>query len=58
MIKDLNDQNIKLKDEKTRHIKLFKTKVDILQAERDKAVETRKVASDDLIRAQRTITKQ
>ncbi len=48
---DLRADKKKLTDEKERNTKLFANKIDALTFEKDKAVDTKKTAIDDLFKA-------
>ena len=51
LILDLRSDKKKLTDEKERNTKLFASKIDALTFEKDKALETKKSATDELFKA-------
>ena len=51
LIVDLRADKKKLTDEKERNTKLFASKIDALTFEKDKALETKKTALEDLFKA-------
>ena len=58
IINELQSANKKLTEERDRNLKLFTGKLEVLTYEKEKAIETKKQAVDDLFKAQKQLTNQ